>query len=68
MASAYDGLILPDLEKNRRLLAGRAPVLQEKARLIGEAMRRAGVLSGSDDLNGLVNGDYLPASGKEGER
>lgn len=68
VASAYDGLILPDLEKNRLLLAGAQPVLLEKARLIGEAMRGAGLLSGSDDLNGLVNGDYLPASGKEGER
>jgi len=68
VASAYDGLILPDLEKNRLLLAGAQPVLLEKARLIGEAMRGAGLLSGSDDLNGLVNGDYFPASRKEGER
>ena len=68
VASAYPGLILPDLEKNRLLLAGRTPVLAEKALLISDAMRRAGLLAGDDDLKGLVNSDRLPPYSKERER
>lgn len=66
VVSAYPGLILPDLAKNRLLLAERTPVLAEKALLISDAMRRAGLLAGDDALDGLVNGDCLPASGKGG--
>lgn len=62
MASAYDGLILPDVERNRQLLAGQTPVLMDRARMLTEVMRRAGKLSGTDDLHGLVSGDYLPVA------
>ena len=30
--------------------------------MLTEVMRRAGKLSGTDDLHGLVSGDYLPVA------
>ena len=67
VASAYDGLVLPDLEKNRLLLAGPSPVLREKAQVLSEVMRRAGLLAGHDDLRGLIHGECLPAAEEENQ-
>ena len=65
ISSAYEGLILPDLAGNRRLLAGDTPTLVEKARIVAESMRRTGLLSADDDLGDLVASAYLPGDGEE---
>lgn len=65
MSSAYEGLVLPDLAGNRRLLSGEAPMLVEKAGIVAESMRRTGLLSANDDLRGLVASAYLPGDGEE---
>lgn len=58
---AYRGLVLPDLASNERLLRARVPALQETARGLLAFKRERGLIAGTDDLRGLIDGRYLPA-------
>lgn len=51
---AFRGLVLPDRDNNRRLLAGPAPALLASARRI------AGLFSPGDSLAGLLRPEFLP--------
>ena len=57
---AYRGLLLPDLDNNRRLLGGSSPDLQETTRALVDFKVEQGLLQASDDLSDLFSGRYLP--------
>lgn len=57
---AYRGLVLPDIDNNRRLLRGAPPVLHENTRALVEFKVEQGLLQGSDDLSNLFSHRYLP--------
>ncbi|HEX5364782.1 MAG TPA: ABC transporter substrate-binding protein [Gallionella sp.] len=58
--SSFKGLVLADLENNRRLLGGEKPVLSDRARKLSEVMVQAGLLPKADTLNALLRADFLP--------
>ncbi|MBI5451402.1 MAG: ABC transporter substrate-binding protein [Gammaproteobacteria bacterium] len=58
--AAYQGLLLPDLASNRRLLSGRPPRLLTTARAVSALMVEEGLLPRQDTLTTLINADYLP--------
>lgn len=60
--ASYDGLVLPDLAANRRLLGGEAPLLVASARRLLRIMAAADMLTVDDDLSGLVTDRFLPAA------
>ena len=59
---AFKGLLLPDAQHNRRLLAGAEPPLLLTARRISALLAEAGLLEGRDDWAELIRADFLPAS------
>lgn len=58
--AAFRGLVLPDNENNRRLLAGTAPALLASARRLSALMASSGLLPAEDDLAGLLRPEFLP--------
>lgn len=58
--SSFKGLVLADLENNRRLLGGEKPVLSNSARKLSEVMVQAGLLPKADTLDALLRADFLP--------
>lgn len=62
--SAFRGLVMPDWRNNRRLLAGgegRAPELLAGVKQLASLMVKLGLLKTYPDLEGLLNGDFLPS-------
>ncbi|MDX8406905.1 MAG: ABC transporter substrate-binding protein [Mariprofundaceae bacterium] len=60
----YRGLKLPDVEQNRKLLAGDEPLLAHTARMLAESMRKAGLLRKPVSLDGLLSPVCLPEEGQ----
>jgi NitT/TauT family transport system substrate-binding protein len=60
---AFKGLVLPQLEANRRMLTGERAQLLLTARRVAEILQRATGLPTTDTLKELVTGDYLPTEG-----
>jgi NitT/TauT family transport system substrate-binding protein len=60
VARAFQGLKLPDLAENRRLLGGPRPALLGGAETLVAAMTTMGILTGAVDLGGLVTDRFLP--------
>lgn len=58
--SSFKGMVLADLENNRRLLGGEKPVLSDSARKLSEVMVQAGLLPKADTLDALLRADFLP--------
>jgi len=58
--AAYKGLLLPDPDYNRRLLAGPTPVLLHRARSISDELVRTRLLPQPDLLHRLIDGSFLP--------
>lgn len=59
--AAFRGLVLPDRDNNRRLLAGAAPTLLASARRLSALMASSGLLPAEDALAGLLRPEFLPA-------
>lgn len=57
---AFKGMLLPNLDNNRRLFGGEKPLLQESARILSEVMLRDGLLQKADTLEALLRDDFLP--------
>ena len=60
--SVFRGLVLPDLDNNRRLLATRNPALNASVTAVSEAMLAAGLLQRQARTDQLFRADYLPAA------
>jgi NitT/TauT family transport system substrate-binding protein len=60
--SVFRGLVLPDLDNNRRLLATQDPALKASVSAVSEAMLAAGILQRQPRTDKLFRADYLPAS------
>jgi NitT/TauT family transport system substrate-binding protein len=58
----FRGLILPDLDNNRRLLSTQQPALTASVATVSEAMLAAGILKRQPRTENLFRADYLPAS------
>lgn len=58
--ATFRGLVLPDLNHNRRLLATPPPALLKRAGVIANTMFKAGLLHRQADLNGLLRPEFLP--------
>jgi NitT/TauT family transport system substrate-binding protein len=58
--AAFRGLVLPDLDNNRRLLAGERPIVLESAKTVAEALLEAGLLHRPPALQDLVHPEFLP--------
>ncbi|MBP9712715.1 MAG: ABC transporter substrate-binding protein [Sterolibacterium sp.] len=56
----FEGLKLPTLTENHRLLSGHAPLLEPAARQLSQNMLKIGLLPRESPLEGLVRGDFLP--------
>ena len=56
----FKGLVLPDLKNNLRLLGTATPAVLRSAKVIGEVMRRAGILQHPPQLEGLLRPEFLP--------
>ena len=61
--SEYKGLLLPDADNNRRLLAGARPELLETARRVSAIMVESKLLPRDDPMDGLLRAEFLPAAG-----
>ncbi|MCX7627383.1 MAG: ABC transporter substrate-binding protein [Methylophilaceae bacterium] len=57
---SFRGMLLPDLDNNRRLLTGQPPALLTAALKVGTVMQKAGLLERPPALDGLIRADYLP--------
>lgn len=60
VTAAYKGLLLPNADNNYRLLAGDTPELLKNAADLSETMYDSGLLPRPDDLQALINADFLP--------
>jgi NitT/TauT family transport system substrate-binding protein len=60
VTAMFNGMSIPDLAENRRLLAGHKPMLEEAARQLIPVMQRAGQLHGSVDVAGMIEPRFLP--------
>jgi NitT/TauT family transport system substrate-binding protein len=60
--AGYQGLALPDLAENRRLLAGAPSPLETSAAKLAALMLREKLLARAVDATGLIVPDYLPES------
>lgn len=58
--SAFKGLLLPDAQANRRLLAGREPPMLLTAQKVSAALVENGLLQQPDKLNALVSAEFIP--------
>jgi NitT/TauT family transport system substrate-binding protein len=58
--ATFRGLVLPDRDNNRRLLAGPAPALLASARRLSALMVALGLLPREDALAGLLRAAFLP--------
>ncbi|GBG12828.1 NitT/TauT family transport system substrate-binding protein [Novimethylophilus kurashikiensis] len=58
--AAFRGLILPDLDNNRRLLESSPPVVVQSANQIATALLEAGLLRQSPRMDDLVRAEFLP--------
>ena len=56
---AYQGLSLPDARENRRLLAGRSPVIRQTAGALAEMMFEERLLPARDSLSQLIAPDFV---------
>lgn len=56
---SFKGMVLPDLDNNRRLLGGDKPALQSSAVSLNEVMFGEGLLPKPDKLDALVRADFL---------
>lgn len=61
--ASFKGMVLPDLENNRRLLGGKGAALLNSVRSLNEVMVESGLLRQPDKLEGLLRDDLLPGSG-----
>ena len=64
LRSVFKGLDLPEVDSNRRLLAGATPELLSSARKLSGSMVKAGLLSREDTLAALLHADFLPTEGR----
>jgi NitT/TauT family transport system substrate-binding protein len=60
--SVFRGLVLPDLDNNRRLLATQKPALTASVTAVSDAMLAAGILQRQPRTDKLFRADYLPTS------
>ncbi|MEZ5616464.1 MAG: ABC transporter substrate-binding protein [Rhodocyclaceae bacterium] len=60
--AAFRGLLLPDRDGNRRLLAGAAPALLASARRLSSVMAAAGLQPTEDGPAGLLRPEFLPGA------
>jgi len=60
LLATYGGLVLPDLEENRRLLTGTPPPLQAAATRLAGLMHNGGLLARAVDCGNLVDPGFLP--------
>jgi NitT/TauT family transport system substrate-binding protein len=58
--AAFRGLILPDLDNNRRLLESAQPVVVQSANQVAAALLEAGLLRQSPRMDDLVHAEFLP--------
>lgn len=58
--ASFAGVHLPDALENHRLLRGAEPALLISARSIADFMFHNGLLVRADDLQQLINGEFLP--------
>lgn len=58
--STFKGLVLPDLENNRRLLDGATPTAIKSAQVVADTMLKAGMLPKQANLDGLFHAEFLP--------
>lgn len=58
--AAFDGLELPDIKANHQWLSGEQPMLLESAKTLQEIMLKARLISRAADLEGLLDGRFLP--------
>jgi len=58
--ATFQGLVLPDLDNNIRLLDPATSTVLKSAELIAGVMLKAGILHQKPDMNGLVRPEYLP--------
>jgi NitT/TauT family transport system substrate-binding protein len=58
--NAYKGLLLPDIDNNYRLLAGKHSELGNTAQKLSQIMVNAGMLKQNDTFKSLVDVDFLP--------
>lgn len=63
--AAYKGMVLPDLEGNRRLLGGDKPVLLDSAHMLSEVMFKEGLLPQPNSLDALLYAGCLPEAAYE---
>lgn len=64
MAALFNGIIIPGLAENRRLLSGNPPPLEETARQLIAVMYRAGLLRNNIDVTGMMQPRFLPEAGR----
>jgi len=55
----FQGLLLPNISNNKRLLVGSNSVVQKRSNTIQKIMFKAGLLSTTTDLNGIVASEYI---------
>jgi NitT/TauT family transport system substrate-binding protein len=58
---SFEGLRLPDLGANQRLLAGPAPELNEAAAMLARLMQQQTLLTRDVDVTRLADGGHLPS-------
>jgi NitT/TauT family transport system substrate-binding protein len=58
--NAYKGLLFVNEQNNYRLMTGKKPELFTIAQRLVKIMREAHLIEKNDDLNALINADYLP--------
>lgn len=59
VTSLFQGLLLPNLNNNKRLLSGSESVVEKRSRSIHNIMFSAGLLSSQEDLSGIVASEYI---------
>ena len=62
VTASYKGMVLPDLESNRRLLGGDKPVLLDSAHMLSAVMFKEGLLAQPNGLAALLYADCVPVS------
>lgn len=61
VAASYEGLTLPGLTENHRLLSGSVPPLQDTLGKLARLMKKGGILIKDIDTHGVITPDFLPA-------
>ena len=57
--SLFEGLLLPNLDNNKRLMLGNESIIEQRSKKIQKILFDAGLISSNDNLNHIVHSEFI---------